>query len=457
MAGIEQANRQMLLNNESAGLRVSHCKERKNDGRWRGGSLIIICIAVIAVRSAAEDSCRLLPVRPVDGDTVPDTRSADHPFILHEADASIPDPTILEWRSEECPDTARFWLYLAEESLVDDPVLHVRDTGTNSLEVWNLKIGTRYCWKVTAGESDSAVSSPVCSFFTPDLWPRMLFIEGITNVRDIGGRCNRYGQYIRQGLFYRSSEMSPGQAITGYGIRQLLDLGIVTEIDLRNDDETPDAVLPPEIRYFRPFDEEGGVEEFWYGLEHFSAQYAEVFRELAKRETFPAVCHCQAGADRTGTVTALLEAFLGCTREQIALNFQWSSLSVFGLRDTLIDGWKKMIAGLEAYDTADGTLEKGAWKYLVAAGVSPAELDSLRTFFLEGEPHGIGENGRISSVRSRFFTCGDAVRVNPFSFLSYGCMSHSDGTRLLYDLSGRIRKRYSGRNMLYILKSSDLR
>jgi hypothetical protein len=214
----------------------------------------------------------------------------------------------------------------------------------------------------------------------------MIYLDGVTNVRDIGGCTTRYAQTVRQGLFYRSSEFSPHHVITPYGIQQILALGIVMEIDLRNDGEAPVPMLPAEIRYYRPMYPSGGLESYWYGLSNYSTQYADVFHELAKRENYPLICHCWAGADRAGTVAALLEAVLGFSYSQIVLDYQWTSLSVNGARDTSSYNWKQMVDSLKSFGTSGNSFESGVIEYLVSIGVTMDEIQSVRDIFLEGEP-----------------------------------------------------------------------
>ena len=67
--------------------------------------------------------------------------------------------------------------------------------GKPGLLVWNLCPGTTYTLTVTAdsGESDSV------QFCTADEQPRFLRVDGLTNVRDVGGWKTRDGRRIRYG------------------------------------------------------------------------------------------------------------------------------------------------------------------------------------------------------------------------------------------------------------------
>jgi hypothetical protein len=326
-------------------------------------------------------SCELTV--PANGSVSRDTRSTDNPFTGHSADLSSPLPTQFQWKSNGCCGKVIYDFYLSKDSSARrTSPLAVRLSNTG-LPVYNLEIATRYFWQVLLRVDNGTIcTTGVFSFTTPDLWPRMIRIEGTTNVRDIGGLKTPDGRTVRQGMYYRSAEFNQNHIITPTGIQRILDLGIVFEIDLRNDGESPMAALPSSVRYFRPANPTGIMSPYLYGLQNNPDQYRDVFKELAEPENYPCICHCRAGADRTGTVTALLEALLGCSYEQIARDFQWTSLSVYGIRDTTWQEWKDMIGEIRRR-AGDSTLFSGAVNYLLSIGVTPEECAAIRSILLE--------------------------------------------------------------------------
>ena len=76
------------------------------------------------------------------------------------------------------------------------------------LELNNLKIATTYYWKVTAVTENGSFDSLVATFSTEELAPRLLKINGVPNVRDLGGRIGLNGRRVRQGIVYRTAGLN---------------------------------------------------------------------------------------------------------------------------------------------------------------------------------------------------------------------------------------------------------
>jgi protein-tyrosine phosphatase len=373
---------------------VSHKRSRQArlqqiwaERRSRGCFSVCFFLTFVCFLYAAQDSVFIDLLVPPDTSISPDTRPTADPFIIHSLDSSIPSPTRFAWSSRGNPRPISFALMLSEDSVFDATDLAVTDYTDTMLAVWNLKINNPYYWKICGKDSrDSQRCSPVFSFKTADAWPRMIFIEGSTNVRDIGGRKNMDGLTIKQGLFYRSAELNQNYNVTAKGIAQLMQLGIVCDIDLRNKNENPHPALPATVRYVHPITDSGQeILSYLDGLMYTSVLYRDVFKEIADYRNYPMICHCLAGADRTGTVVALLEALLGNSQRQIGDDYQWTSLSVNGIRDTNSLEWRNTIAYIRSFDRQNGTVQAGAWFYLQSVGMQVDELIAIREIFLDDD------------------------------------------------------------------------
>jgi protein-tyrosine phosphatase len=415
----------------------------------RASAAIVSCI-LFHLYAVPADSIFVNLLSPANGSTSSDTRPTDNPFIAHSAaDMSIPLPTQLSWKTAGTGVVKGFTVSVSEDSAFAVRSTFVCNDTVTQLSLWSLKINTPFYWKVAALDTNGfAWTSPVYSFTTPDVWPRMMYIEGTTNVRDIGGRRNADGLMIRQGIFFRSAEFNQTYTITATGISQLRQLGIVCEIDLRNSSENPLALPMPLIRYLRPItDAGGGIIEYRTGLETTPELYRDIFRELARSQNYPVIIHCRLGADRTGTVAAVLEALLGCSQKQMGDDYIWTSLSVNGIRDTASAEWQGVLAFLKSYDKQNSTIQAGAWNFLQTLGITVAELMSIRKIFLgdDRQPFpalGVKAAGKVAVPVRRL-----AARLYVPGFSRENIFSGADMRRAaLYDLYGR-RIRTFNRNL----------
>ena len=248
--------------------------------------------------------------------------------------------------------------------------------------------------------------------------------EGFCNARDLGGLPTRDGRRTRRGALIRSADL---RFVTAAGWRAAYDAGVRTIIDLRNDDEVRPADGPgltalggsaqfsPEpsgpfvpagmTRVQVPID---GVEdtEFWRYLndnllngtplyyrpflDRKPDRCAAAVTAVARAQPGGIVFHCGAGRDRTGLLALLLLALVGVEPEHIAADYELSAAALaplfaaLGQPDPgpaiariLADKGTTMRAAMLA--TCDGL---DAEAYLLAAGVSPEDIDRVRARLL---------------------------------------------------------------------------
>jgi len=158
---------------------------------------------------------------------------------------------------------------------------------------------------------------------------KMIQVDGIFNVRDIGGWKTTDGRRIRYGLIFRGSEMdgNHGVNITARGVEQMKDLGIRTEVDLRSTEEVKAAKNP--LKDFASYDR---FEITAYmGMKTQKDLYRDAFRAVITGvlNDKPVYVHCWGGADRTGTVIALLEGSLGVSKKDVIRDYELTSLSEY--------------------------------------------------------------------------------------------------------------------------------
>lgn len=397
--------------------------------------------------SAAQDTPVIELRIPADGSTTPDTRPSDNPLIQHISDSSIPAPTLFSWSAREYSASDTFAFSLSEDTVLSESGTRSLKCIDTLLRVWNLKINTAYFWKISVENDRGTVyHSEVFSFSTPDAWPRMLYVDGTTNVRDIGGMKNNDGIMIRQGFFYRSAEFNGEHTVSEKGIDELVRLGIVSEIDLRSFNEQPQSVLPSSIRYFHPVDESGGgIIAYAHGLLTTPALYREVFRILADSGNYPLICHCSAGLDRAGTVAALLEALLGCSSRQMGDDYQWSALSVNGMKDTSSAEWRGTVSCIESFDEKDSSVQAGAWYYLQTIGMSVDELIAIRKVLIGDDRQPFPElRVRSNPAVPRRLPRGTLLKCITNLTRNTIPVTYADGPIILFDISGKKIRELTG-------------
>ena len=301
-----------------------------------------------------------------------------------------PDPVVFRWKylRNDKADVVNYTLRVSENLDMTDALDYT--VINEDASIYNLKTGTTYYWTVTANYADSSVTSPVSEFTTNAQAPRVLYVDGIKNVRDLGGWTASDGKKVKQGLIYRSMALSDisddvfRKHITADGISTMKNkLGIKSEIDIRQDSEMPletytESVLGEDVNYFRyPMDYEGDY------LGSNKAAIQSIFAELADTSNYPIVYHCAAGADRTGVISYLLNGLLGVSKEDLLRDYLITNFAKtdgkFRPISTVTD---KYVATLDAY--RGDTLREKIYNYLSEVIEVPAnDLDFIISYMTE--------------------------------------------------------------------------
>ena len=259
--------------------------------------------------------------------------------------------------------------------------------GMYSCNVTNFRIGAKYYWRV---RTDFAAKSAVQSFTTAHDRYRPIYLEGGSNVRDLGGWVNAEGKEIRQGAIFRGAEPEsyefedPHHFLTDAGRRMLAgDLGVKTRLDLQVESLEGlhhqgewygvEYCLRPSKKWEECFEDEG------------RAWMKEVFETALDTSKYPLYFHCYAGADRTGTVAACLECLLGMDMKDIEFDFNVTSLSIcsprFWPRDR--DGSRiKFVDGLSEMYPEKETTQERVEEFLVSLGIAREKIEAFREYMI---------------------------------------------------------------------------
>ena len=284
-----------------------------------------------------------------------------------------PLPVVLTWTDEAATDGKTYTVRVSES-------LDMRDAITLTVsemraEVYNLKIGTQYYWQVESGD----VQSLVHTFTTEDGYPRFIKMDGVSNVRDIGGYVTLDGKRVKQGLAFRSAHLD---GIDEQGLDVALRyLGVRTDLDLRGGGSKP---LGDSVNHI-------SVAMQWY--EHifeknYHADVRDAIRVFAYEENYPILFHCSMGRDRTGTTAFLILGLLGVEEDTLRHEYYASFFSTQGAFDTeefplLVANVNRLTKELDKFGDKDDSLQEKIEAYMLSIGITEQEIANIRALWLE--------------------------------------------------------------------------
>jgi protein-tyrosine phosphatase len=165
-----------------------------------------------------------------------------------------------------------------------------------------------------------------------------LVIDGLVNLRDLGGLPTESGVTTQRGRLMRSE--SP-HTLSESGVRALLDIGLGAVVDLRTASERERTPSPLEgagvHTLYAPIftdDEdypdhlETAGEVYCWWLRERSHGIARAMRAIADAPSAPILVHCQAGKDRTGVIIALMLRLAGVGIDLIADDYAISGVQL---------------------------------------------------------------------------------------------------------------------------------
>jgi protein-tyrosine phosphatase len=169
-----------------------------------------------------------------------------------------------------------------------------------------------------------------------DRWVRL---EGVANVRDLGGLPlrnggrTRFGQVLRSARLREMTESDLELLTEKYGVRTVIDLRSPKEVE--RDGPTPLeragvrtehlTVLPSGQRPIPRNDEDQKLFNYRGYLNHRPENMLAAVRLLTEPDAGPALVHCAAGKDRTGVFCALVSDAVGVRRDAVVEDYTLSN------------------------------------------------------------------------------------------------------------------------------------
>jgi len=241
---------------------------------------------------------------------------------------------------------------------------------------------------------------------TPETADRRLRLDGLDNVRDVGGLplatggVTRSGQLLRSASLQHVTEADVARLVDEFGLKLVLDLRTAPEID--RDGPTPVAQAGVETVALsfipedgRPLPETGDdtdplLRSYLGFLVDRTENVVEAVRLLGAADAGPSLVHCQAGKDRTGVLVALVLDAVGVQRDAVVEDYalsagqveamfrRWTAAAGVEMPEDLTPHLPRaevLAAVLERLDTEHG----GAAGWLRANGLDEQTLARLRS------------------------------------------------------------------------------
>lgn len=333
-------------------------------------------------------------------------------------------------------------VYISENASFENARVEKVFGYTPTLELYNLIPGKTYYWKVRGTYSGD--TSEVGTFTTKESAVRTIFVDGVSNVRDLGGYTTENGT-VNYGLLYRGGKLNgtvSGESVTDDGKETMLNkLGIKTEIDLRSasDDggQTQNAIGDG-VNYVKaPLGQYANVIDYeaWLNLgkDKVSGNYdannkntiKRLFELLADESNYPIYFHCNAGADRTGTLALLINGLLGVDEQSLIKDFELTTFSRYGkrLRSSISEDGKSftdsgimqnnsgnyvamglLIDALKANYTNNGTINEAVNNFLIEyIGLSNDTINKIKGILLSETSQNV-EQKKIDTVQDIVLT-----------------------------------------------------
>ena len=243
---------------------------------------------------------------------------------------------------------------------------------------------------------------------------RELSIDGMSNVRDLGGLPTRDGKKIKAGVVVRSdnpkgmTEQGHIDLMAVVGPRTMIDLRI--EVEVEHDgytikDESVTVVNFPMLPLSGVTQEQidagafdNLIDDYMGQIEINGDSVLSALRIIASSDQHPVLYHCTAGKDRTGIVTAMLLDILGVEHETIAADYHLTTENMLPIIERIRNApvykenglayapaWifssdpETMLAFLERMTAKYGSAEGWA----LQRGLTQDEINAIREHLLE--------------------------------------------------------------------------
>ncbi len=308
------------------------------------------------------------------------------PYADGTKELSRPDPIHISW-STVLPTTG-YTVRFSEYEDMRDPLVYPIDKDGKA-DVYNLKVGSNYYCAIYTPLGTPLLTTEKKTLTTENRPPRNMYVDGVTNVRDLGGWSIGNGKRVKQGLIYRCGRLNenktetPVAKITEKGIETMrTQMKIKSEMDLRKTSNNEiggltASLLGDDVNYFScPMGYDYNM------LTTNTDVVRRIFSDiLSKEENYPLIFHCSIGTDRTGMIAFLINGLLGVDINDLYRDYLFSNFGDIGGDRDIIGITFNYVATIQT--TKGKTLSEKIENYLLSIGVQQSEINSIRTILSE--------------------------------------------------------------------------
>lgn len=240
--------------------------------------------------------------------------------------------------------------------------------------------------------------------------PRMLKLENVWNVRDIGGwECD--GGTVRFAKVFRGSRLN-NVSSSSADATALAGFGIKLDLDIRDSDNATGSTPIPGCAY-----RSVPIVNAYATMMSAEPQAAATACQVAMQSVVdgnPVYIHCASGSDRTGCVCAMLEAVLGVSDRDIDRDYELTNFSDYeDLTGRKRSGgsWMGFMDAIAAYGA--GSTKMNVVTFLRQYGVTLELIDAFRVAAIDGNPSSITvPSYAITNTLTRCTTSNAATHVD---------------------------------------------
>ena len=308
--------------------------------------------------------------------------------LPRKTDLSAPEAVKIAWSiTTDKGSLSSYKVNVSENSDLSDS--YIINTNTTEALFYNAKINTKYYYQVSSGQFKSDIGM----FSTDNKGPRNIYVDGVRNIRDLGG----YG-FMKQGMLYRGGSFESIDEktkaltinITDLGRKTITDqLGIKTEVDLRKNKADSSGIVEncnltkstiDGLSYISLPMYYGGKNILEYSDDDYDdpARVKDFFELLANENNYPMYFHCTHGKDRTGGLAYVLQALFGADKESMYRDYLFSNFASYMDYNMNVDGIEGKFGKTLSNYTQGQTLQEKTYFFLInEINVSGDTLDRV--------------------------------------------------------------------------------